>query len=727
MEQIRNSFLRKDNRLGRLFVGGMVLVALGALVVAMVRFRGHFRSPALTTPVTGPPVLLITIDTLRADHVGCYGYSKVETPAMDFLAAQGVRFDDALAQVPLTPPSHMVILSGTYPMWNGLRDFSVPKVRQDAQIIAEAFARHGYETAAFVSTVVLSAFWGMSRGFETYDAQIEFPRGTAGSDAERRAGETIDHVLAWFQAHDPGRTGAKPFFVWVHLYDPHWRYDPPEPFHTQYSSHLYDGEIAYADSQLGRLFDYLREKGVYDRALIVLVADHGESLGEHGEVEHGYFIYRSTLRVPLIFKLPRAEAGAGEGRVIETPVGAIDVAPTLLELTHLQDPISRQFQGASLAGLVLNKTKATERPVYSESYYAHNSYGWGSLRSISTAQYQYIAAPRPELYDVIRDPSEKHNVYAQHGADAAALHDQLLDIDRRYTDRTSSPTSGAPLSAETVEKLRSLGYVAFSAPASTVPDNDLPDPKDQLQIFNAVWRAQRCSSIEECQRADAPLKEISVKEPGQAGIPCQLGMDAAKEKRWADAERYFLAALKLNPALTEAINTLVDVYREDGKLDESRRWLEVEISEQPQDFLAYQKLGELARDRSDMQEALGDFQKAVAINPDFSPAQEGLGLALVDANRYGEAVKPLEAAASLGLDHQRLYYGLAMAYLNTHQTQKAIAAAQKGLAIRGNPAGHLNHALSELADGNRQNALNEFRALCNDNPEDCRQYEKFFQ
>lgn len=726
--QIGHRVSRTRRRLKSFLALGIFLtVAIFAVVVAKRRLKplSGFLSSSRATPV-----LLITVDTLRADHVGCYGSRAAETPAIDFLAAQGVRFDDALAQIPLTTPSHAVILSGTYGMWNGSRDYVRSRMRPDAGLIAQAFQRHGYDTAAFVSAWPVGSSWGFARGFQTFDDRIESHSADNPTflSAERRAGETIDHTLAWFKARPANEKAAKPFFVWVHLYDPHSPYDPPEPFHSVYAGHLYDGEIAYADSQLGRLFDYLRQSGDYDRALVVLLSDHGESLGEHGEDEHGFFVYRSTLRVPLIFKLPSGTAGANDPRVIESPVGIVDVAPTLLELTHLQDSLARQFQGSSLAALVLGKSAASQRPVYSESYYGLDSFGWCPLRSVTTARYQYIDAPRAELYDVAQDPSEKHNLLQQHNADASVLRDEISNIERRYT-ATASPASPAlPVSSEAVEKLRSLGYVAYSAPVVSMNDKDRPDPKDHVETFKAALLGEKLAGKNDFEGSDRVLLPLRAKEPDLFFISFRMGENARAEHRLAEAERQLQACLKINPSFDPALISLAQVTVEEGKPDEARALLEFAISKNPRSYQAYNELGRMARSAWRLDEAQKYLQKAVELNPGDAPSEQNLGMTLIDAQQYKEAVKPLEAAVSLGTNDPQVFYGLATAYLNTHQPKKAIEAARKGLAARGDPAAaRLDHVFASLQAGDRQGAMSEFRSACNDDPADCLQYEKFLQ
>ncbi|HLY59589.1 MAG TPA: sulfatase-like hydrolase/transferase [Terriglobia bacterium] len=715
------SLLKKGTRLPRqLFLG-----LLGATLLKLA--YGGLPRPAPQTKANS--VILITVDTLRADHVGCYGARTVKTPAMDALAAQGTRFDNALTCVPITVPSHAAILSGTYPMWNGMRDFTSPPLQPGVGLLAEAFERHGYTTAAFVSAFVLDSSWGLSRGFQTYDDQFDphqFETRNPGN-VQRRAKETVDHLLAWFKSQEPG-SATKPYFVWLHLYDPHSPYDPPEPFHARYKGHLYDGEIAYVDSQLGRLFDYLRQTGTYDRSAIILMSDHGESLGEHGEDEHGFFIYRSTLRVPIIVKLPRGEAGDQAGRVVKGPVSTVDVAPTLLELAHLQDPLSRQFQGISLAAWLQGKTPATIPPIYAESYYSRDSFGWSPLRSITNARYEFIQAPHPELYDNVVDPAQKHNVIEQHGADAAALRDQLQVVERRFMNEAAGANPAPSISPDAAAKLRSLGYVAYSAPAIAGDESALPDPKDRVQVFRSILRAEDLAAAGEISRSDALLNSLRPSEPNLYLIPFMLGENAAKEHRWPDAEKNLVACVKLNPTFDQAIMALGRVTYAEGKLEPARAWLELALSQNPHNFLAHHGLGLVAQAEQHVEEAQREFEAALKEKPDYAPALQALGVTLVEARRYSDALPRLESAESQGVDDAVLFNYLGTAYLNTNQPQKAIVSYRKALALKGDyKVARLNLAFAYLKAGNHQDGLREFHSLCAQDHAMCQQYEKYFQ
>ncbi len=710
----------------------MIRIASFLTVLATLLFAADFTSrngqPAAMTLGRNTPALLITVDTLRADRLGCYGSRRVRTPAMDALAAQGVRFETALAQVPITLPSHAVILTGTYPMYNGVRDFTSTGLPPNVGLLAEAFERQGYTTAAFVSAFVLDSTWGLRRGFHTYDDQFDarqFETLNPGN-IQRRAGETVDRLLAWLRSQTSGRAAAHPFFIWLHLYDPHSDYNPPEPFHTQYAGHLYDGEVAYVDSQLTRLFNYLKQPGLYDRSLIVLMSDHGESLGEHGEDEHGFFVYDSTLRVPLIFKLPH---GQGLPRVVHSPVGTIDVAPTLLELLGIQDSLSRQFQGTSLASLVLGKTDAVNRAVYAQSYYPRDSFGWSPLRSVSTRRYHYIEAPRPELYNLTTDSAEKHDLYEQRSAESAALRSQLLDFERRYTNAAATGgASGPPLSPETLEKLKSLGYLAYSAPATPASTGPGADPKDRLKTFKSILHAADLASVGRLEASNALLKTVAAEEPNLYLIPFMLAENAARAKHWQEAERQFMACLKLNPSFQQAIMGLARAYVAEGKSGQARTWLELAVHGNPRNFLAYHGLGLAARAQRQNEEARSYFLKAIEQKPNYAPSYQELGIVLVEMRRYAEALGPLTRAAKLGPENAILANYLGTAYANTDRMEQAIQSYKKALSLKSDyAAAQLNLAFAYLKLGDRAKATREFRALCQQSPSLCQQYRNSFE
>src|SRR5271155_3109705 len=354
-----------------------------------------------------PDVYLITIDPLRADHVGCYGYKQVETPALDALAADGVRFTEAFTHSPITNTSHVTILTGLLPSVHGVTDFGVPLSPQHATA-AELLKKRGYQTAAFIGAVILDSNTlapGLDRGFDFYD---NFPVKTDTKErwgrVESRGMEVVAHAEAWF---DKNRAG--PHFVWVHLYDPHDPYEPPAPFAEKYKDHLYDGEIAYADSAVAHWIAFLKKAGVYDNAIIIVTGDHGEGLGEHGEETHGLFLYDSTLHIPLLLKTPGA---AHHGTVIDAEVRTTDILPTILSATGVAPPA--ELNGESLLPLLEQASGAPALPnraLFGETDYPLR-WGWAPLRALRTENAKLIEAPRPELYNLQADPKELKDLYA---------------------------------------------------------------------------------------------------------------------------------------------------------------------------------------------------------------------------------------------------------------------------------------------------------------------------
>jgi choline-sulfatase len=679
--------------------------------------------PARAAESNRPDVLLITIDTLRADHLGCYGDRQIKTPNIDGLARDGVLFTHTYAQVPLTLPSHAVILSGTYPMYNHVRDFTGTGLPSNIGTISEAFHRHGYSTAAFVSAFVLNGSWGLRKGFDVYDDHFDirqFETRNPGN-IQRRGDETVDLFLKWF-AQRP----HKPLFVWIHLYDPHSPYDPPEPFHTQYSGHLYDGEIAFDDAQLGRVFEALKQSGIYNHSIIALLADHGESLGDHGEDEHGFFIYNSTIHVPLIIK----PGGPPKVKTVDAVSSTVDLAPTLLRLAGISDPLSRQFQGHSLVPLLSGEAQGgSHRTAYAETLYPRNSFGWSPLKSLITRHYAFIKAPKPELYDLTRDFAERRNLYAEHRAEANALNAQLDAFEKRYAAAKSEISSGPPLPPATLQKLKSLGYLAYSAPSVARDENEnLPDPKSKVKVFRTILRASDLTEAGRLRESDALLHEVARTENHLYLIPFMLAENASRGGRLKEAEGQFLACLKLNPLFLQALMGLARVYHADGQGEKAKAVLELAINKYPQDFQAYYGLAILATEARQFDQAIKYFQACLREKPDYGLAYLGLGIAQVETRKFAEALSNLRRAANAGeREPLRLNY-LGIASENTGDPRGAIAYYRKALAEAPDydPA-RLNLAFAYRKMGEMEKARQEFKALCDSGSSLCRQYQRYFE
>ncbi len=420
-------------------------------------------------------VVLITIDTLRADHLGCYGYKQIKTPNIDGLAADGVRFERAFAVVPVTLPSHTSMLTGTYPMLSGMHDFSGNKLSPLQPTLASVLKQAGYQTGAVIGAAVLDSRFGLNQGFDFYYDHFDFSRlDEANLDEMERPGNIVADVALdwlekdWLEKDWPSKNSQKKFFLWMHLYDPHFPYHPPEPYSREYAAQPYDGEIAFADEQVGRLLRFLKEKGIYRNTMIVLCGDHGESLGEHGEKTHGFFIYNATMHVPLIIRLPEQLPGQlperTAARTIADPVSLVDLMPTVLDAVGLQVP--SQVQGRSLLRDIRPDPSTPDaqanrdRVLYGETFLPRIHFNWSELRSSENIKYHFIDAPRPELYDLAKDPGEVHNLFTEKKAVAEEMRAKLAGMIRDYS-------AGKELAEKTgldpalMERLKSLGYAGF--------------------------------------------------------------------------------------------------------------------------------------------------------------------------------------------------------------------------------------------------------------------------
>jgi len=518
---------------------------------------------------------------------------------------------------------------------------------------------------------------------------------------DRRAGESVTRALAWLQ-----KNPRRPFFFWLHLYDPHSPYDPPEPYRTEYRSHPYDGEIAYADHELGRLIAWLKRNQLYDRAMIVFLSDHGESLGEHGEQEHGYFVYNPTVHIPLIVK-PPAGSGFRPGRV-PRPVETIAVAPTLLRLAGIHDQIENQLRSRSLLG----SDAETDGEAYSETFYPFSSFGWSPLHALETSRYHYIDSPEPELYDLAADPEERNNIAAQQPATVAVLKEKLKT---QLQDRPFTPThdGSSELSPDALEKLRALGYVAYRSPVS--PEAlaaGLPDPKSKLWEFNSILQAEDALQAGDVKRAEDLLSPVQQRDPKMYVIPFLLGEAALRNQNWERAAEQLQRCMDLNPNFDNAMTGLARALAKLGRVDEAKTWLKKATSSNPENYRAWYQLG-LFQAENDPAAAQASYQKAIAIQPNFSPGQRELGLLLFNQKNYAAAVPRFEKAIELGLEDAQLDNFLGICYSQTNHVQKSIRSHQAALKIDPSLAeAHLNLAYDYQLLHQTKTAREEYQRAC---------------
>jgi len=681
---------------------------LGRLTACVALLTGILAAapahPARSSPAhSAPNVILITIDTVRAGHLGCYGYRNIQTPTIDSLARDGILFERAISQVPLTWPSHAVILTGTYPFQNGVQDFTGQPLAPEFRSVAQAFKEHGYATGAVVSSFVLDRSWGLARGFDFYDDAFsagDFLQKDPGL-VERRAEPSVSHALAWL------KKAPQPFFFWLHLYDPHSPYDPPEPYRTQYRGHLYDGEIAYADHELARLIGWLKQAQLYPRTAIVFLSDHGESLGEHEEDEHGFFIYNSTVHIPLIVK-PAAGSQLRPSRV-SRPVETAAVAPALLGFSKISDPISKQFHSPGLFETSSEKDAAA----YSETFYPFSSFGWSPLHALETSHYHYIDAPTSELYDLMADPDEKTNIASQQPAIVAVLKDKLETLLKQnpYQPRSRDNPS---LSTDTLEKLRSLGYVAYRSP---VPGSalaaGLPDPKTRIGEYNSILRAGDAFRTGDYAAGEALLAQVQKKDPTMYIIPFYLGEAALKQEKWEQASAEFQKSLDLNPNFDQAMTGLARALSYQGKYEEARLWAQNSLKFNPQNYRALYELGFIENRAGDRVAAIGDYEKAAAIQGNFAPLRRDLGFLYFEQKNYAKATEHLAKAVELGVASVPVYNALGIAYSNTNRLEQGIVSYRQALKLDPGAADvHLNLGFAYEKLQEKKLATQEYQEAC---------------
>lgn len=631
---------------------GIILRRLSAALLCFTLLAGAARLRAATE--AKPNVIVVTIDTLRPDHLGCYGSKLSDTPNIDALARAAARFTEAYTPVPITLPAHTAIFTGSYPMATGMHDFSGNRLPPNSVTLARVLREHGYTTAAFIGSAVLDSRFGLNQGFETYFDYFDFSRldETNLDQMERRGDLVADEALGWLKVNP-----RQPFFLWVHLYDPHHPYTPPEPYATRFRAHPYDGEIAFADTQFGRLVSFLKDRGLFSSSVVVLAGDHGEGLGEHGEKTHGFFIYNSTLHVPLLIKLPGAAP-----RVMADEVSLVDVMPTVLQALGL--PIPASVQGRSLLGQVLGRPSSSASQLYAESYLPLLHFRWSQLRSFLWHGLKYIDAPRPELYDTRADPKELKNLFKERQSLAHELHDRLYSAMRRYTPTVASGEGEKELTDPALlERLKSLGYVAVSAATfAEAGGKPLPDPKDRIQVYDLVSEAMADSQRGHYDESLRKLREAEKAEPGSLAVQYLMALDYFRKREYTKAIERFRKTIELDPKFALATYNLGLTYAQSGNYEAAMLYLNQALGLDPTNFSAAFNLGAVYTRLQRADEAEQAFKRALAINPDYAEAHEALGELYLYQKRLDDAIRELERAVALAPNFAKAHYQLGLAY-----------------------------------------------------------------
>jgi len=626
-------------------------VVARSMLLCVCAATGSSKLPAADSK---PNVIIITIDTLRADHLGCYGYRQIQTPNIDALARSAVRFTHAYTPVPITLPAHTALFTGSFPMATGVHDYAVNKVPASAVTLAKVLRQNGYATGAFIGAPVLDSHYGLNQGFETYFDHFDFTHldEAKADQVKRRGNVVINEALGWLK-----RNPRQPFLLWVHLYDPHYPYTPPEPYASRYKTRPYDGEIAFADAQVGRLISFLRVTGLFSDSLVVLTSDHGEGLGEHGENRHGFFIYNSTLHVPLLFKV----AGTTP-RVIEDEVSLVDIMPTVLQALRI--PVPPTVQGRSLLSGILGRPAFGTSNLYAETYLPLLHFFWSQLRGLQWRGLKYIETPQPELYDTRIDPHETKNLFRARQAEAHMMRDRLFTILRRYTPASDAATSEKELTDPALlERLRSLGYVAISA--GTLADaarKELPDPKDRIQVYELFWEAMTDGQHGRYEESLRKLREAQKVEPDSLPFLFLAALDYFKMRDYQQAIQLFSRALELKPKFAPPHYYLGVIYAQASNNEAASENFKKALELDPTNFSAAFGLGGVYLRVKRVDEAARAFQQAIQINPDYAEAYAALGEIYLYQKRLDDAVQVLERAVALAPEMKEAHYRLGQAY-----------------------------------------------------------------
>jgi arylsulfatase A-like enzyme/Tfp pilus assembly protein PilF len=603
----------------------------------------------------GLDVLLVTIDTLRADALGCYGNATVETPWIDRLAREGVRFEQAQAQNVVTLPSHANILSGRYPLDHGVRDNSGFRFPAGAETLATLLKRAGYRTGAFVSAFPLDSRFGLERGFDVYDDRLGDPEARSAFLMQERPGsQTVEAAQKWLESG----TGAKTF-TWIHLYEPHFPYVPPEPFASRYVASPYHGEVAYTDSVLAPLLEPLLRAGENGRTLVVLTADHGEGLGEHGEKTHGIFAYETTLHVPLILYSPRML----RPRVVTERARHVDLLPTILDALGLATPAD--LPGRSLLAIA-GGHGAAPAPSYFEALSSSVNRGWAPLTGMTRDRLKLIDLPIPELYDLDADPHETKNLAASQPQLLEELRGLLTQV--RASDRG---ISRGEESAEARERLRSLGYVSGSVARKTRYTED-DDPKRLIGLDAQIQDVVTLYRSGDLPAAIAQVKAVLAVRPDMSLALQHLGFLQREAGDLRGAVETLRRALAVDPEDTDAAGLLGAYLNESGREKETAQLLHVYADRKEPDLDILLTRGAALAQIGRTQEAIATFNRALALDPSNATAKANLGTVYLLVRDYPRARATMEEALALDPDVSRAHNALGVIAAETGHPDDAI-------------------------------------------------------
>jgi arylsulfatase A-like enzyme/tetratricopeptide (TPR) repeat protein len=691
-----------------LLVGGALLVVLGRREAS----GGTARDQALgRVKPSELNVILITVDTLRTDRLSAYGSRDVSTPQIDALAREGVLFTNAASTVPSTLPAHVSILTGTYPPDHGVRENVGYVLDGRAPTLATLLGTRGWATAAFVSAYVLDAQSGTGRGFDRYfdDFDLGRQKSVDISTVRRTGDKTVAEAVRWLDA----RPADRPFFLWLHLYDPHDPYRPPEPYRTAHPGRPYDGTVAFTDAVIGSFRHALEERGLLDRSLLVFTADHGEGLGDHGEMFHGYFVYDTTIHVPLIIRTPSRTLA---GRVVTDAVSHVDLLPTVLEAASLEVPAIAH--GISLLPLMSGTAHPTRSGVYSESFYPLTHYGWAPLRSLRSDTFKLIDVPRPELYDVVHDRGERHDLIGIEAAIGRTMRADLGRLEHKITRNTTESAAQVAPSMETLSRLRSLGYVAGTSRPDPSREGAASrvDPKDKVDVHQRIVAARDLIGRGKAEPAIASLNELLVSDPALLEAHEMLGALAGESGQFDLAANHFRSALAVDPDRQTSLLGLANAHHGMGRDDDAVKGFRRVLAESGGSSRAALALSQILLERDQVAEAAKVLEDAIKLDPAAALLLNALGEVQVQQGRRDEALSLFRRAIAADDRLASAYFRLGALHEERGDSSQAIAYYRQAIERAPNAfQAHFNlgRLYGEKGDVDAQQASWEAAVLAN--------------
>jgi arylsulfatase A-like enzyme/predicted Zn-dependent protease len=664
---------RKNTRKEKKFSSLKIIIPLALVLIVGFVFIYFFllKRPSFVSFKQGKEfnTILITVDTLRADRIHCYGFAEIETPFMDLFARRGVKFDKCISQTPLTLPSHTTILTGTHPLFNGVRDNGGFLVPQELVTLAELFKDKGYQTAAFVAAYVVDSKWGLNQGFDYYFDNFDlsrFQRISLGS-VQRPADEVMDEALSWLEERKDEK-----FFTWIHLYDPHTPYEPPPPFDRKYPGRPYIGEIAFTDSQLGRLWEFLEERNLLENSFLIFASDHGESLGEHQESSHGFFVYQEGIHVPLIFVTPFEKL---QGISTSAVVSLVDVMPTILEMAEL--PIPSQVQGESLLPIFFDPGKSHSY-AYSETFYPRFHYGWSELKTFQNDRYKLIIAPDMELYDLIEDPDERKNLASSQKKvfeDLKAKADRFIE---RYSENALE-VDYRKMDEETRERLAALGYIGAFADSSKLEGKKLANPKEKIVIFNTLSRAREMGLEGKVEEAVGMIKRIIADDPDIIDAYFSLGNIYFKHGDYEEAIANFRESLERRPDDPFTVINIANAYRRMGEYEKAEKFILDYLSKGMTDSQLFFILGGIKVLQKKEDEAIKYYEQCLELNPSSTSSHNALAAIYLNKEDLINAEMHIDSVLKLNPKLTNAHYHLAQLLEKKGEFREAEQAYKKEL------------------------------------------------